>query len=494
MKRLNQLTLTILLIGLLGCQGPKDKIVINGEITGKIPEKVEYTSPIHGICNWWFTESVQPDSLGKFQIGIESEKAIFIKLRTSYDVQGTLIAEPGKTYDVRFDLNNQEDIFSVPGKSSIVQETYKKLPNPEHIQIGAREFIRDSVAGIIKKTIEQRRTDEIAEFEKLLSDKIISQNVFDLVKTDRNCYYDAILATTAWIKDLITMQGRENVFTDEFENLWKETFKQPLISDPVIVNSPWFSFYAESYIYFREYMNGNFTKEKLEALSESEQTKIDHVSKAKKYLPAKICEDYLADYLYEESSQKKYEKELIDLFEDFKADYPGSEYIQYISPMIDEIIKFHQTADSGFSEGTKFVENYQSLNTLTEIANTFAKGKIYVDVWATWCGPCKAEFEHNAELKKLLHKNGIQILYISIDRDQDSVQWKNMIKYYHLEDYHVRANKELDADLRKIFDRNGLISIPWYILIDNDGNILKKHASNPSLINELEKEINVNGK
>ena len=65
-----------------------------------------------------------------------------------------------------------------------------------------------------------------------------------------------------------------------------------------------------------------------------------------------------------------------------------------------------------------------------------------------------------------------------------------MIKFYNLEGYHIRANKQLEAELRKIFDNNGSISIPWYILIDNDGNILRRHAKQPSQINELEKEIN----
>jgi hypothetical protein len=322
--KLNQLIFLLLLIGLFSCQNSKDKIVIYGKIVSKIPEKVEYTFPIHGICNWYFTKSVRPDSLGIFQIDIESNKAIFIKLRTSYDVQGTLIAEPGKAYNVLFDLDNKEKAFSVTDKSAFVQEIYNKLPNPVHIQIGAREFFRDTVAIKTKETIEQKRTSEIAEFENLLSNKMISKGVFDLVKTDRNCYYDAILATIAWIKDYMTIQGREKVFTKEFENLWKETFKQPLTLNNEILRSPWFNFYAESYIYFQEYMNGNFTKEKLEEKYKSDQTKTYWVDKAKEYLPVGIREDYIANYLYDESVQKKYEKELIKLFDDFKQNYPES--------------------------------------------------------------------------------------------------------------------------------------------------------------------------
>lgn len=490
--KLSQLILTVMLIGLFACNDSRDKIVIHGEIIGEIPEKVEYTNPIHGICNWSFIESVQPDSLGKFQIETAAKEPIFIKIRTSYTEQGTLIAEPGKIYNVRFNLNDKENIFSITDKSSDIQKTYNKFPNPEHIQLGAREFLRDTIATKIKETIEQRKTAEIAEFEKLYSDKLVSQKLFDMVKIDRTCYYDAVLATTAWIKNLMTIQGREKVFPREFEDLWKGAFEHPLFSNPEIVKSQWFNFYAESYIYFQEYINGNFTKEKLEALRESDQIKKYRVSSAKEFLPAEFCEDYLANYLHEESFQKKYEKELIGLFSDFKTDYPGSKYIPYISLLIDEIIEFHKTANSDFSEKTKFVEAYQKLNTLDEIANTLPQGEIYVDVWATWCGPCKAEFAHRKELKTLLQKNGIQMLYISIDRDQDSIQWKNMIKFYNLEGFHVRANKKLDTELRKIFDRGGSISIPWYILMDSDGKILKKHASRPSQLEQLVNEINEN--
>lgn len=488
--KLIQVISAISLIGLLGCQGPSNETVIIGKIIGDIPEKVEYTIPINGMCNWWFRQSVQPDSAGNFQIRIKCDNAVFIKLLTPNPKYGTLITEPGKTYQVSFDMNQKENSFAVTDQSSVFQAAYNKIPDPEHIQLGAREFSRDSVASRVKETIEQRRLAEIGIFEKFLSDKVISQDVFDLVKTDRNCYWDAVMATTAWLKDLRVIQTGQGEFTTDFENLWKESFKQPLFSNPKIVNSPWFNFYAECYIYFQEYMNGNFTKEKLDELNRTQQSKNNHVNKAKEYLPKEICENYLAYYLYNESIQKRYEKELIGLYADFKTQYPNSAYQPFISPLIDEIITFHQIADAGFNEKVNFVKNYRNLNTLAEITKTLPEGRVFIDVWATWCGPCKEEFQHKEALKKLMGNNNIPILYISLDRDRDSTQWHNMIKFYNLEGYHVRANQELDAELRKIYDNNGSISIPWYILVDNKGNILKKHASPPSQIEDLAKEIN----
>jgi hypothetical protein len=142
--RFRHLTLIILLISLPACRDQK-KIIIRGEITGEIPEKLEYTVPVHGVCNYGFKDFVQPDSLGKFKIEIETEEEVFIKLMIN-NVQGTLISEPGKSYNVRLDLNNKETPFSVSGKYSSVQEAYNKLPSPVYIQIGAGEFLRDTLA------------------------------------------------------------------------------------------------------------------------------------------------------------------------------------------------------------------------------------------------------------------------------------------------------------------------------------------------------------
>ena len=67
-----------------------------------------------------------------------------------------------------------------------------------------------------------------------------------------------------------------------------------------------------------------------------------------------------------------------------------------------------------------------------------------------------------------------------------------MIKFYNLEGSHVLANKELVAELRKLYDQNGSIAIPWYILIDSKGKVIRKHVSPPSQIAKLEEEIAVN--
>ena len=62
----------------------KNSIQILGNINGKIPEIIEYTLPIGGIDYFGFTDSVQPDSSGNFQINLKLNQTCFIDLSYKY--------------------------------------------------------------------------------------------------------------------------------------------------------------------------------------------------------------------------------------------------------------------------------------------------------------------------------------------------------------------------------------------------------------------------
>ena len=56
------------------------------------------------------------------------------------------------------------------------------------------------------------------------------------------------------------------------------------------------------------------------------------------------------------------------------------------------------------------------------------KGKyIYVDVWATWCGPCKKELPHLEALQEA-YKDNDKILFTSVSIDKDKSAWERMVK------------------------------------------------------------------
>ncbi|WP_240337935.1 TlpA family protein disulfide reductase [Gelidibacter japonicus] len=214
-----------------------------------------------------------------------------------------------------------------------------------------------------------------------------------------------------------------------------------------------------------------------------------HIELAIKYLTGEQLEYYYAAYLNMEAINKNYEKELVTLFEQFKKAYPHSEYTHFIESEIIPIITFHRKQDESFSENTHIVDDAENINSLREAVRKINSKRVYVDIWATWCSPCKREFHFNNKLYDLLKRENTTMLYISIDEDDKAEKWMEMMKYYELGGYHIRANDSLMADLRRLRGTDSF-GIPWHILTDGNGSIIKKYVSGPSDIGTLERQLN----
>ncbi len=107
------------------------------------------------------------------------------------------------------------------------------------------------------------------------------------------------------------------------------------------------------------------------------------------------------------------------------------------------------------------------------------KGKsVYVDVWATWCGPCKREIPSLKELEKTYHGNDdIVFMSVSIDKMKDKEKWLNMVEEKELSGVQLMADNDWKSSICEDYAIRG---IPRFILIDKDGNILDKNAPRPS--------------
>ncbi|WP_461531941.1 TlpA family protein disulfide reductase [Sinomicrobium sp.] len=117
------------------------------------------------------------------------------------------------------------------------------------------------------------------------------------------------------------------------------------------------------------------------------------------------------------------------------------------------------------------------------------KGKyVYIDVWATWCGPCKAEIPFLKEVEADYHDKNIEFVSISIDRQKDHEKWKTMVEEEQLKGVQLFA----DNDWNSKFVTDYLIKgIPKFILIDPEGNIVTSNAPRPSdpKLRELFEEV-----
>ncbi len=122
------------------------------------------------------------------------------------------------------------------------------------------------------------------------------------------------------------------------------------------------------------------------------------------------------------------------------------------------------------------------------------KGKyVYVDVWATWCGPCKREIPFLKEVEKKFHNENVEFVSTSIDQAADHEKWTAMVNEKELGGMQLFADNDWKS---KFVQDYGIQGIPRFILIDPQGNIVSADAprpSDPKLIAMLESELGKNG-
>jgi len=106
------------------------------------------------------------------------------------------------------------------------------------------------------------------------------------------------------------------------------------------------------------------------------------------------------------------------------------------------------------------------------------KGKfVYIDVWATWCGPCKREIPFLKEVEKQYHGKNIEFVSISIDNVKDHDKWKEFVDKEQLGGIQLFANNAWESQFVKDYAIEG---IPRFILVDTEGNIVSADAPRPS--------------
>ena len=130
--------------------------------------------------------------------------------------------------------------------------------------------------------------------------------------------------------------------------------------------------------------------------------------------------------------------------------------------------------------------NYENYKGGTTSLKSLRGQYVYVDVWATWCGPCKAEIPFLQKLEKEYHGKNIAFVSISIDdgsgykdRSKELAKqgWRDMIKEKKMSGIQLYADKGWKSDFVTGYKING---IPRFLLIDPNGSVVDPNTSRPS--------------
>ena len=423
---------------------PNARITFSGNIKNNSEDLLKVSN-----YNSTLKQQIPIDSLGNFRglVEVETDGYYFFQIGRSYT---TVRFKKGQNVHVSIDAS---DFFT-----SIIYSGDLKKENNYNV---AKSQLRADLVGDTKEYFVVPLNDFLPKIEKT------RDTLFSLLANSELSQKDTELE-----KKLIKYEYLQTY------NNYKKFYNYHKKVDPVLPDDYFDPILGmntdddEIFRYSRAYRNliiENFRLSSKIALSkDTSLTIIDFVKNKISDLKSADIREQIASMLFREIKE---ENENID------NDYDKIMTLLASDRMKEKLTLRYKSAISTTS-GTASVDfNYENFDG-GSISLQELRGKLlYIDVWATWCGPCIKEMPALKELVKEYAKKDIEFVSISIDGKNDYDKWKKMVPEKNVGGIQLYDAEGLDSDFMKAFS---VSLIPRFMMIDSEGKIITAKAPRPS--------------
>lgn len=464
-----------------------DTVTIRFELQSKASgEEATLVYPDHLACD---QESLEPqtDGEGRWEVKIPAFRTLHVQIWDDNKIQGVvwgainLFCQPGETVDIL--LDDVTDRLTVSGHHAKLAE--EALLHPLEIktfhgrmfgmQMEAaaqriREIYKQNIHDI--DTLRRNHPDLPACYTESLTDRARYSYAMDMTQNILGHVMDSL---PALIQQSNTLPANYLALLDEVETEELLHHQGPLPVDACRFFSDLCLLHKMKNGIVREMdddedeqvlaLRWNF--DAIETIPADEQIKQQlKIAKALEVIPTPMTMEYIAGQVSD-----------LSLLQMAKARM--KEWATVSEPMTEqEQAELEEAPLDSLADGREIFQ---------KLIAPYRGHAIYIDVWGTWCGPCREEMEHMATLHEQL--KGMDVVYMSFANNSPKELWQKALAHYHI-DGPDHANYNLPkAQQRALEDHLGVKGFPTYIIVAPDGSIAAFDAPRPSQAEEVRNVI-----
>lgn len=477
--------LFIIVFTCMGCsRNPSNNYLYNGNaiVAGRINNLSEGTKTIRFASGSTINDiekTVLVDSLGHFKVVLAMSNPQNVQIFFKRGI-GLLFLKPNDSIFIELDEslfnNNRFPIYDIYGTSSSVSVT-REIQKYFKVKSEGKPFSPNVTESSIKeyyKSLEK----ELSYQDSILNNYLESTSTNHEFKVwvEKEIRYNV----ANYLEDFL-------IFNPEFRGNAYNKSVFPVDDDEAII-------YADYPLLLRHYaLNTYLWRDSANSYSYKNEMYLNAYSKALSGILKAETEGLSRDIMCYKILSELFKES----YEDFKTLINDIDTIISNPILKEELNKKRVEFESQTNYSISLLDpedNYEkeiSGDFWTKLKEKHSGKVIYMDIWATWCGPCKSEIPFSIELHQHFDKE--DIVFVNLCLASSRSDWQSMMAGNILSGENYFFDKDQSNLLR---DKLKFEGFPTYLIVDKNGNLVNNNAFRPSsgekIITQLESYLKTN--